>query len=68
MSNNGPEIPASQRRDIFQPGFTTKSAGHGNGLSIVSELLEKYRGELRLSSDAEVTRFSCTFPRSAPKP
>ena len=68
VSNNGPEIPASRRRDIFQPGFTTKSAGHGNGLSIVSELLEKYNGEMHLSSDAEVTRFSCTFPRCAPKP
>ena len=68
VSNNGPEIPASRRRDIFQPGFTTKSAGHGNGLSIVSELLEKYNGEMHLSSDAEVTRFSCTFPRCTPKP
>ena len=68
VSNNGPEIPASRRRDIFQPGFTTKSAGHGIGLSIVSELLEKYNGEMHLSSDAEVTRFSCTFPRCAPKP
>ena len=68
VSNNGPEIPASRRRDIFQPGFTTKSAGHGNGLSIVSELLEKYNGEMHLSSDAEVTRLSCTFPRCAPKP
>ena len=68
VSNNGPEIPASQRRDIFQPGFTTKSVGHGNGLSIVSDLLEKYNGELRLSSDAEVTRFSCTFPKCAAKP
>ena len=68
VSNNGPEIPASRQREIFQPGFTTKSAGHGNGLSIVSDLLEKYSGELRLTSDAEVTRFSCTFPKCTAKP
>ena len=68
VSNNGPEIPASRRRDIFLPGFTTKSAGHGNGLSIVSDLLEKYNGDLRLSSDAEITRFSCAFPKRAAMP
>ena len=67
VSNNGPEIPASRRRDIFQPGFTTKSTGHGNGLSIVSDLLEKYNGEMRLTSDAEVTRFSCSFPKCVAK-
>ena len=68
VSNNGPEIPAAHRRDIFQPGFTTKSAGHGNGLSIVSDLLEKYDGSLQLSSDAEVTHFSCVFPKRSTLP
>ena len=68
VSNNGPEIPVSIQRNIFQPGFTTKYAGHGNGLSIVSELIEKYDGHLRLSSDAALTRFSCDFPKRAPLP
>lgn len=68
VTNNGPEIPANHRREIFQPGFTTKSAGHGNGLSIVADLLEKYGGQIRLESDSEFTRFSCTFPRPAAKP
>ncbi len=65
--NNGPEIPSAHRRDIFQPGFTTKAAGRGNGLSIVADLLEKYGGGLRLESDSALTRFSCTFPRPAAK-
>ena len=65
VSNNGPEIPAAQRREIFQPGFTTKAAGRGNGLSIVAGLLEKYGGEMRLESDHECTCFSCSFPRTA---
>ena len=65
VSNNGPEIPAAQRREIFQPGFTTKAAGRGNGLSIVAGLLEKYGGEMRLESDHECTCFSCSFPRIA---
>lgn len=65
VSNNGPEIPAARRREIFQPGFTTKAAGRGNGLSIVAGLLEKYGGEMRLESDHECTCFSCSFPRTA---
>lgn len=65
VENNGPEIPASHRRNIFLPGFTTKSAGHGNGLSIVSELVETYGGDLRLESEPGRTCFSCSFPRSS---
>lgn len=63
VENNGPEISAENRLRIFQPGFTTKSFGHGNGLSIVKELVEKYNGTLHFESSAERTSFSCTFPR-----
>lgn len=63
VENNGPEIPTEHKKSIFIPGFTTKSAGHGNGLSIVTELVEKYGGELHLESDPERTVFSCYFPK-----
>lgn len=63
VENNGPEIPAEHKHSIFQPGFTTKAAGHGNGLSIVHELVKKYGGSLDFASDAQCTRFSCSFPR-----
>lgn len=63
VENNGPMIPNEHKKNIFLPGFTTKSAGHGNGLSIVCELAEKYGGELHLHSDAEHTVFSCSFPK-----
>lgn len=63
VENNGPVIPAEHKKSIFLPGFTTKSAGHGNGLSIVSELVEKYGGELHLESDPGRTIFSCTVPK-----
>ena len=66
VENNGPEIPAAHRRSIFLPGFTTKSAGHGNGLSIVSELVEAYGGRLSLESAPGRTCFDCSFPRSGP--
>lgn len=63
VENNGPEIPADHKKHIFLPGFTTKSLGHGNGLSIVQDLVEKYEGNLQLDSNESLTRFSCSFPR-----
>ena len=66
VENNGPMIPAEHKRNVFLPGFTTKSEGHGNGLSIVSELVEKYGGELHMSSEPEKTISSCTFPKTDP--
>ena len=67
VENNGPEIPKAQRRDIFLPGFTTKSEGHGNGLGIVTELVEKYSGTICVESNPQRTCFSCTIPKSAPE-
>lgn len=63
VENNGPEIPDEHKTSVFLAGFTTKSAGHGNGLSIVSELVEAYEGSLELESDPSLTRFLCRFPR-----
>jgi len=63
VENNGPEIPADHKKSIFLPGFTTKSFGHGNGLSIVQDLVKKYGGSLQCESNARFTRFSCSFPR-----
>lgn len=64
VENNGPVIPAEHKKNIFLPGFTTKSAGHGNGLSIVSELVKNYDGELQMDSEPERTIFRCTFPKA----
>ena len=66
VENNGPEIPAKLREDIFLPGFSTKGTGRGSGLAIVRELVEKYGGELRLESTAEHTRFALNFSRGKP--
>ena len=63
VENNGPEIPTEHKKSIFLPGFTTKSAGHGNGLSIVSELVEKYGGSMSLDSGPNRTLFSISFPK-----
>ena len=63
VSNNGPAIPRQLQRSIFQLGFTTKSDGHGSGLSIVEEILKRYGGEIALESDARHTTFSGSIPK-----
>lgn len=63
VENNGPEIAPEHKKSILLPGFTTKSAGHGNGLSIVKELVDTYSGRFTFDSNTECTRFLCSFPR-----
>ena len=65
VANNGPEIPRSHVGQIFLPGFTTKSEGHGNGLGIVTGLVEKYGGKICVESSPERTVFTCTIPKNA---
>ena len=68
VSNNGPAIPGELQRSIFQLGFTTKSDGHGSGLSIVREILREFGGEIRVESGEESTAFIGTIPKQAPDP
>lgn len=63
VENNGPAIPPSVQGRIFQLGFTTKSDGHGSGLSIVKEILEAYGGEIRVESDDRATAFIGSIPK-----
>ena len=65
VSNNGPAIPPQLQRSIFQLGFTTKSEGHGSGLTIVQEVLDAYGGEIRVESDERSTAFIGSIPRQA---
>ena len=51
VSNNGPAIPPQLQRSIFQMGFTTKSDGHGSGLSIVEEIMERYGGDMVMQEE-----------------
>ncbi len=68
VANNGPAIPPELQRSIFQMGFTTKRAGRGMGLHIVSELMRAYSGTISLESTDAETRFSGSLPRSAVRP
>lgn len=67
IANNGPRIPEKHLGSIFQMGFTTKSEGHGSGLSIVSEIMESYGGQISVRSDETKTAFSGVIPKLAPQ-
>jgi len=49
VTDNGKGIDPSHRRDVFRPGFSTKTRGWGLGLSLSKRIIESYhRGKLTL--------------------
>lgn len=42
VSDNGKGIKASQLKNVFEPGYTTKLRGWGLGLSLVRRIIEDY--------------------------
>lgn len=42
VSDTGKGIPKSKIRQVFKPGFTTKSRGWGLGLTLVKRIVENY--------------------------
>jgi len=63
VSNNGPMIPLKSQKNIFNPGITTKAAGHGMGLYIVKKVLNDRGGDITLTSDHERTEFAGYLPK-----
>lgn len=60
ISNNGPMIPESEKRKIFNAGYSTKENGsstRGFGLSIVQAQLDTCGGKIFINSTAEATEF-----------
>ena len=65
ITDTGPGIPEEVQGKIFQPFFTTKSAGEGSGLGldIVKRIVEKHNGKIEFLSQVGVgTTFSVTIP------
>jgi len=48
VADSGPGISPELREQIFNPFVTTKKAGVGLGLSIVSKIMDEHRGTLEL--------------------
>lgn len=66
VTDNGPGIPISLQKKIFQPNVTTKKKGLdfglGLGLAIVSRIVETYQGEIELDSRPGKTTFTIALP------
>ncbi|MBQ9197220.1 MAG: Spo0B domain-containing protein [Clostridia bacterium] len=62
VANNGPAIPAETMKRIFEPNVSSHGEGRGMGLYIVRGTLEKYGGEIHVTSDQERTIFSGLVP------
>jgi signal transduction histidine kinase len=49
LMDNGRGIPANLKKDIFKPGFSTKTRGWGLGLSLARRIIVEYhQGKLFL--------------------
>ena len=63
IADSGPGIPPELTTQIFNPFFTTKKAGVGLGLSIVSKIIDDHRGSIRVTSEpGKGARFRVFFP------
>jgi signal transduction histidine kinase len=65
IADTGAGIPEDVRQQIFEPFFTTKPEGHGTGLGLPTVLMavERHKGTLNLSSEADAgTTFTVRLP------
>jgi signal transduction histidine kinase len=51
VSDNGPGIASEDRDKLFLPYFSTKVAGMGLGLPIVSEIVNEHGGVIRVEDN-----------------
>jgi two-component system, NtrC family, sensor histidine kinase HydH len=62
LADSGPGVSAELRQQIFNPFFTTKKAGVGLGLSIVSKIVDEHHGSIELAATSAGARFVLFFP------
>lgn len=65
IADNGAGIPKEIQSHIFEPFYTTKAIGNGNGigLDIVWRIItQKHNGSIRVTSEAGNTQFEVSLP------
>src|SRR5881398_2644246 len=65
VRDTGVGIPAEHLQDIFNPFYTTKAPGQGTGLglSVVHSILQRYQGEIQVTSEVGAgTTFTIELP------
>ncbi|MBU0676454.1 MAG: hypothetical protein KJ950_17600 [Proteobacteria bacterium] len=55
VTDHGPGIPPGSLKQVFEPGFSTKSAdaGTGLGLSVSREIVKKHQGSISIDSEVD---------------
>ena len=63
--DNGPGIPEELLDKIFDPFYTTKEIGKGTGmgLDVVSQIVQKHKGDVKVKSEVGRTSFEFCFPK-----
>jgi signal transduction histidine kinase len=63
VRDSGCGISEDNLEKVFEPHFSTKSHGHGLGLSNCKRIVENHHGQISVSSKAgEYTEFQITLP------
>ncbi len=64
VQDNGCGISQEHQQHIFEPKFTTKSSGMGLGLGMVKNIIENYKGTIKLNSKPDQgTTFVLLIPK-----
>ena len=53
VADDGPGIPASEREDVFESGYSTTRSGTGFGLAIVGEVAEAHGWEVAVTESED---------------
>lgn len=63
VADTGPGLSTEQRARLFTPGFTTKAAGSGLGLTVVQRIVHDHGGSIDVTSEpGRGTTFRLSFP------
>ncbi|HEB55795.1 MAG TPA: HAMP domain-containing histidine kinase [Gammaproteobacteria bacterium] len=69
LSNEGKSIDEATLKYLFEPYFSTRKEGSGLGLWVTYQIVQQLDGEITVSSEHGLTRFSVTLPlRGKEKP
>ena len=64
LRDNGPGLGAEQRRNLFEPFYTTKTQGTGLGMAIARRIVEAHDGSIRLGPGSPGAEVVITLPGS----
>jgi two-component system nitrogen regulation sensor histidine kinase NtrY len=51
VADDGPGVPSSYKRKVFEPYFSTKKSGTGLGLAIVSSIISDHHGQVSIADN-----------------